>query len=298
MATASLLHTKLNLLGYTVFFNIEEMPPGEWEKHLYAYIDGARDIIVVIEKGSLDGWKKYNKNGEKDESYKDDWFYKEVAYAFKHNKNIIPIWNNYNIPDSLDNDFPPEVALLKKLQSPAFSLLHIESSIDKLTSKGFLKSVSKNPQKGRSTFKLYTNQKCCVYNGKNLVAKVDANADDPFYWHVERKGEYRLRCVPEKGKCIILDCTIGTDEEKIIDIKFKSINIPKRVFIYGLGTVFLFSLIINIFILSTRDVPSVDSGVFSSNLKEFNRFDTRNKAVENRLNSFVNNDVERENIDR
>ena len=73
-----------------------------------------------------------------------------------HKKNIIPIWINCSVPDENGiKFFPAEVEKLVKLQAPNFSLYHVESSVEKLISKGFIKSKSNTPLKGGSVFKLY-----------------------------------------------------------------------------------------------------------------------------------------------
>lgn len=297
MSTASLLYTRLKMLGYSAFINIEDMPPGEWEKYIYQCIDTAKDIIVVIEKGSLEGWCLYDEKGEKTNKYKEDYFYKEVAYAFKQNKNIVPIWRDYNISDCQESSFPPEISKLKKLQSPAFSLLHMDSSMDNITSKGFLKSKSQIPHKGGSIFKLYSNENCNVYNGKNIIGKVEANADEPFYWHIERKGDYRLRCVAENGKSPTLNCTIDTNEEKIVDIKFSKKKLPKHFVFYGLGLIsacILFYILLNIGYTYNIEPVNDRNSLMEISQPAFPKVKTWQNRMENKLEDLVQKDINSE----
>lgn len=57
-------------------------------------IDVCTDVIVVLPQNGLDRCK----NAE-------DWVRKEIAYAIKSNKNIIPIMmRNFEFPDELPDD--------------------------------------------------------------------------------------------------------------------------------------------------------------------------------------------------
>jgi hypothetical protein len=251
------------LLGYSVFYDIEEMHPGEFEPQIFGYIDSAKDVVVLIEDGSLDSWKLQFDNGEPNHSYKTDWFYREVSYSLLHKKNIIPIWINCSVPDENGiKFFPAEVEKLVKLQAPNFSLYHVESSVEKLISKGFIKSKSNTPLKGGSVFKLYANNKDCkVYSGKDFIGRIEIQQDEPLYWCVERKGQYRFKCISDDGKIIYLDSLIDSSEEKIVDVKF-----PKKKY----RTVFLFSglvaiiLIFGVVLLNMLYVSSVPNQAYSS----------------------------------
>lgn len=276
---ASLLHYRLKILGYSVFHDIEEMHSGEFDVQLYNFINNAKDIILVIEKGSLDSWRTMDEHGNINERYKEDWFYKEVSYAMSQKKNIIPLWIDCEVGDTLM--LPDDVSVITKLHSPKFSLYHVDSSIDLLCTKGFISSIPNQTVKGISVFKLYSNRNCDVYNGKNFIGALDAYSEEPLYWFVERKGEFRLRCISKDGQTAILNCDIGTDEEKIIDVKFKKRLLFSPIVKYVLGILifvinisFLYFLYLN----KTSDTSSVGlkESLSESVIKEINlNSDTR-----------------------
>lgn len=219
---ASLIYYKLREKGYSVFYDIKEMHPGEFDKQIFEYIDSAIDVIILIEKGSLDGWRLKNLEGKDVDEYKNDWFYKEVSYSFKKGKNIIPIWFNCEPVDELT--LPPDVRKLVKFHSTNFSLYHIESSINDLLERGFIKSKAGNVVTDLSAFKLYSNRKCNVYNGKKIIGTVEPYSDEPLYYCVERIGDYRFRCVFDNEKTVFVDSSIGSNQEKIVDIKYVDIK--------------------------------------------------------------------------
>ncbi len=249
---ASQLHYRLKLLGYSVFFDVEEMHSGEFDPQLFQYIDAAKDVIVLIGEGALEGWCLFDKNGEPSEDYKTDWFYREVAYSFMKKKNIVPIWVNCDVPTEDDLcAYPLEVSRLVKLQAPNFSLYHVESSVQKMLSKDFIKSRPDSPIKGGSVFKIYAkNKDCIVYNGKNHIGRIEMLQEDPLYYFVERKGQYRFRCVSDDGKTVTIDSSIDSDEEKIVDVRFPVKRI-KGIFIYAGLVVIILSFGVSFFYSSS-----------------------------------------------
>lgn len=238
---ASLLHYRLKILGYSVFHDIEEMHSGEFDTQLYNYIDNAKDIIVIIERDSLTKWRNIDENGNRNDKYVDDWFYKEVSYALFKKKNLIPLWIDCEVFDPLL--LPKDVSIITKLHSPQFSLYHVDSSIDLLCTKRFITAIPNQKVKGISVFKLYSNKKCSVYNGKHFIGTLEAYSEEPLYWVIERKGEFRIRCVSDNNQTMNFTYSIDTDEEKIIDIVFKDGLLSRTNMKYGLGIlVCLFNL--------------------------------------------------------
>lgn len=266
ISTASLLHYRLTVEGYSAFFDIEDMNPGEFDTQIYQYIDDAIDIIMLIDKGSLDGWKPYDKDDNPTEEYKEDWFYKEISYAVTKNKNIVPILVD-NCGMVSNRDLPADVRCIKGLEACHFSHYHCDDSISKLISKGFLKSKSeKKLDTSPSVFKIYSNMDCSVYSGNQLVCNVVGNSEDPFYWYIKRKGEYRLRCVNRKDKRVLIDKTIDVNEEKIVDIRFKTSSLSKYM-ISGLFVIIgsIITLIISYLSLNMFDH---ESGVMASMVEQ------------------------------
>ncbi|MCI9083948.1 MAG: toll/interleukin-1 receptor domain-containing protein [Lachnospiraceae bacterium] len=79
-STAKILHDKLQTLGYHVFFDIESLRSGDFNKALYSVIDECRDFILVLSPGCLDRCEDEN-----------DWVRLEIEYALAKNLNIVPI---------------------------------------------------------------------------------------------------------------------------------------------------------------------------------------------------------------
>lgn len=247
--TAYLLYTKLSQRGYSVFLDIEELGPGEFDEQIYRYIDGVSDVVVLIEEGSLDRWT-VEQDGSPTKECLEDWFYKEVAYSYSRGKNIIPIWHDCQIVDRI---LPKDVATITKLQSKPFILHYINAYIEELEDKNFIKSLPYKDVESCSVFKLYSNRNCEVYNGKELVGKILSYAEEPLYWYVSRKGEYRLKCVSDEGSVIVLNNTIAENEEKIIDIKYKNKkNDFKYLYVFILSIILVVNVTFLFFLWETK----------------------------------------------
>lgn len=86
IATANNLYYRLTTRGYSTFFDLDEMRKDNFDKQIFAYIDGANDLFVVLEEGSLDGCKKEHWDDLRHPDQ--DWFCIEIAHALEKNKNI------------------------------------------------------------------------------------------------------------------------------------------------------------------------------------------------------------------
>ena len=78
--SANLFATRLKALGYRVFFDVESMNPGKFNKQLLDVINKCKDFILVLSPSALD---RCNDEG--------DWVRRETMCAMEHKKNIIPI---------------------------------------------------------------------------------------------------------------------------------------------------------------------------------------------------------------
>lgn len=287
---ASLLHYRLKILGYSVFHDIEEMHSGEFDTQLYNYIDNAKDIIVIIENDSLTTWRIIDDKGIRNEKYVDDWFYKEVSYALTKKKNLIPLWINCGVYDPLL--LPEDVSIITKLHSPHFSLYHVDSSIDLLCTKGFITAIPNQIVRGISVFKLYSNKNCSVYNGKNFIGTLEAYSEEPLYWFVERKGEFRIRCVSDDNQTLIFTYSIATDEEKIIDISFKNGLLSRTNVKYGLYIlIFIFNISFLYFLYYRKSSDTSGVGLIKGSSSEYVNLNT--KSIDNIENKyeFIQKDI-------
>ena len=101
--SANLIAEKLKSMGYSVFFDVESLRSGEFNKQLYNVIEQCKDFVVVLPEKGLD--RCTNEDGTPNE---EDWIRKEVIHALNHQKNIIPVmlsgfeWPK-KMPDGLES---------------------------------------------------------------------------------------------------------------------------------------------------------------------------------------------------
>lgn len=95
--TARILHDKLTQLGYKLFYDIESMQSGDFNNKLYKVIEECDDFLVILSPGALDSLDN-----------KEPWIIREIAYALKNNKNIIPIMlRNFEFPEHMPEEIEP-----------------------------------------------------------------------------------------------------------------------------------------------------------------------------------------------
>ncbi len=81
--SARLLYDKLVQYGYSVFMDVEEIDPGDFEIELRRRIEQCKDFLLVISKGALD--PRELAEGER------DWLMFEIETALELKKTIIPV---------------------------------------------------------------------------------------------------------------------------------------------------------------------------------------------------------------
>lgn len=212
LATANNLYYRLTTRGYSAFFDLEEMRRNNFNEQLFDYIENAKDVFVILEEGSLDSCK--------DNSWKEDWFCKEIAHALKNEKNIIPILlGGYKMPKQ--DSLPTELKELSLKNALEFSFSYFEEYLDKLIRKGYIISTAEVKNQVASIFKFYSNQNCQVFKEGKLVCSLESNSDEPYYLPVQRKGDYRFKCVNTiTNESKILKEHIDENEEKDVDIEW------------------------------------------------------------------------------
>lgn len=88
------IHDRLLLKGKTSFYDVDSMRSGKFNEQIYDKIDECENFILVLTEGSLE--RCINK---------DDWVRKEIEYALKTNKNIIPIMaKDFAFPNILPSE--------------------------------------------------------------------------------------------------------------------------------------------------------------------------------------------------
>ncbi|MBR4318831.1 MAG: toll/interleukin-1 receptor domain-containing protein [Oscillospiraceae bacterium] len=91
---AKLIYEMLTGKGYHVFMDVEVLREGKFNQKLYKIIKNCNDIIVILSPHSLDRCMN-----------DDDWVRKEIVFAMKQHKKIIPVQEkNFVMPDILPDD--------------------------------------------------------------------------------------------------------------------------------------------------------------------------------------------------
>lgn len=95
--TAKILRDRLEALGYKVFFDLETLRSGDFNKKLYDVIDECEDFLLVLSPNALD--RCINEG---------DWVRHEVEWALQKEKNIVPILlRGFSFPETLPASMEP-----------------------------------------------------------------------------------------------------------------------------------------------------------------------------------------------
>lgn len=119
-ALACLVSEKLNRCGYRTFYDVESLRSGKFNEEIFRVIDVCTDIVVVLPPNGLD--RCINEN---------DWVRKEIAYAIKANKNIIPVMmRNFEFPEEL----PADINDLRNFNGVSANMEYFDATFSKLIS--------------------------------------------------------------------------------------------------------------------------------------------------------------------
>ena len=88
---ASLLKVHLELRDYKVFLDVVGLEAGKFDNNLLQSIRSAKNFILVCTAGALERCK--NDHEQK------DWIHKEVSCALASQCNIIPVFDNFVMPE-------------------------------------------------------------------------------------------------------------------------------------------------------------------------------------------------------
>ena len=89
---ASLLKVHLEIRNLSVFLDVEGLEAGKFDNNLLQSIRSARNFVLVLTPGALD--RCMNDDDQR------DWIHKEVACALSSNCNIIPVFDNFFMPEA------------------------------------------------------------------------------------------------------------------------------------------------------------------------------------------------------
>lgn len=88
---ASLLKVHLEIRNFSVFLDVDRLEAGKFDNNLLQSIRSAKNFILVLTPGALD--RCFNDHDQH------DWIHKEIACALTSQCNIIPIFDNFSMPD-------------------------------------------------------------------------------------------------------------------------------------------------------------------------------------------------------
>lgn len=88
---ASLLKVHLEIRNLSVFLDVDRLEAGKFDNNLLQSIRSAKNFVLVLTPGALD--RCMNDTEER------DWIHKEVACALQSKCNIIPVFDNFVMPD-------------------------------------------------------------------------------------------------------------------------------------------------------------------------------------------------------
>jgi hypothetical protein len=88
---ASLLKVHLEIRNLSIFLDVDRLEAGKFDNNLLQSIRSARNFVLVLTPGALDRCM-----GDVEQR---DWIHKEVACALSSKCNIIPVIDNFVMPD-------------------------------------------------------------------------------------------------------------------------------------------------------------------------------------------------------
>ncbi|MFY9574821.1 MAG: toll/interleukin-1 receptor domain-containing protein [Blastocatellia bacterium] len=117
---ARLMRAELRSKGFRVFLDVEDLRSGHFDQALLKCIANTPNFLVVLAPHSLAGCSDQN-----------DWFRKEIAWAIKSNRNIIPVFMpGFKFPELAE--LPDEIRVLRSHQSVTFSHEFFDAMIEKI----------------------------------------------------------------------------------------------------------------------------------------------------------------------
>ena len=117
---ARLLFEKFKSLGYSVFFDREELRSGVFDVRLYAAIEVSNNVVIVLPEH---GMERCANEG--------DWLRLEIVRALNCNKNIVPVFmRGFSWPTNL----PPDMDKVQRFNGVEFSHTYFDASVQRIES--------------------------------------------------------------------------------------------------------------------------------------------------------------------
>ena len=190
---AKLLSYMLEHAGFSVFFDLETLREGDFDKQLFSRIDQCTDFLVIIDQHAFDRTMDPEYDPEK------DWLRKELAYALKNDKNVIPVrLSGADFPDHL----PDDIHKVTRKHGPGYSEEYFNAFFQKL--KGFLHSkpsldatLTEEPDSAAgASIHFFTDTPCIVKETNQILGKVSVEEGTSI---VLSKGRHRLTFVSQEN---------------------------------------------------------------------------------------------------
>lgn len=119
-ALAGRLADRFNALGYKVFYDVESMRSGTFNTQILDAVAQCSDVLLVLPPNALD--RCINA---------DDWVRRELAFALKNNKNVIPvIMRGFEFPQTL----PADIDKIRYMEGVTASSEYFDAVIDRIES--------------------------------------------------------------------------------------------------------------------------------------------------------------------
>ncbi|MCL2100775.1 MAG: toll/interleukin-1 receptor domain-containing protein [Fibromonadales bacterium] len=120
---AKLIYDRLRLDGYSVFFDIDSLENGSFDKELEKRVKKCKDFILILNSGIFDRFSKKDYNEE------EDWVRQEIICALKANKNIVPlVLDGFAFPKTL----PDDIKDINRKNTLELSPRHFEATYEKM----------------------------------------------------------------------------------------------------------------------------------------------------------------------
>lgn len=184
---AHLIHDRLEKENYNVFFDVDSLETGRFDKQLFSIIDSCEIVIVLLSPNSLD-----ERAGE-------DWVRKEIQYSIEHKKIIIPvIQQGFVFPEGL----PKPLCDIHLMEGVKADVELFDGTIVKL-----LRLIGKNLDNN------------CEKKLERLKSAIK-QADQEVFWNVsEDIYEEAAFFIDEDQRIIFHSINTGYKLENILDIR-------------------------------------------------------------------------------
>lgn len=113
-----MLYDALSQKGYSVFYDVEALRSGDFNEQIFRRIDECQDFLLILSLNALDRCVN-----------PDDWVRKELSYALKTKKRVIPVMTrNFKWPDNL----PSDIAQVSSCQALNVLNEYFDAAVEKL----------------------------------------------------------------------------------------------------------------------------------------------------------------------